>query len=84
MVRTDGSRLHTMLVLSVEDSGSGMDVRQMEQAFDDFYPTKAQGSGLGLAFVRRVARAHSGDVVLTSQAGRGTCVLLKLQMAAAT
>ena len=70
-----------MLVLSVEDSGSGMDVRQMERAFDDFYTTKAQGSGLGLAFVRRVARAHGGDVALTSQSGRGTRVLLKLPMA---
>lgn len=62
--------------LEVEDTGSGMDARARERAFDLFFTTKAQGSGLGLQFVRQVARAHGGDATLWSQEGRGTRVTL--------
>jgi signal transduction histidine kinase len=66
------------VVISVTDAGEGMDARQAERAFDDFYTTKPQGSGLGLAFVRRVAQAHGGDVSLTSRVGAGTIVRLRV------
>ncbi|XXF79206.1 ATP-binding protein [Myxococcaceae bacterium GXIMD 01537] len=66
------------VTLSVEDTGEGMDARTRERAFDDFYTTKATGSGLGLAFVRRVVDAHGGQVTLTSREGRGTIVHLRL------
>ncbi|AKU97336.1 Flagellar sensor histidine kinase FleS [Labilithrix luteola] len=68
----------TALVIAVQDSGEGMDVRQAERAFDDFYTTKSTGSGLGLAFARRVALAHGGDVLLSSSRGSGTLVELRL------
>jgi signal transduction histidine kinase len=55
-----------------------MNARTRERAFDDFYTTKATGSGLGLAFVRRVVEAHGGRVELMSQEGRGTTVTLRL------
>jgi len=66
------------VAVSVEDSGLGMDPRVAERAFDDFFTTKVQGSGLGLAFVRRVVEAHGGTVVLRSEAGRGTLVEMVL------
>jgi two-component system, NtrC family, sensor histidine kinase HydH len=66
------------VVLLVADSGAGMDVRQIEHAFDEFYTTKPQGSGLGLAFVRRVARAHGGEAKLESTLGQGTLVRVEL------
>jgi len=66
------------VVVSVEDTGEGMNARTRERAFDDFYTTKATGSGLGLAFVRRVVEAHGGQVALTSHEGRGTTVTLRL------
>jgi signal transduction histidine kinase len=69
-----------VLVLSVTDTGEGMDARQAERAFDDFYTTKSTGSGLGLAFVRRVALAHGGDASLVSKLGVGTTVELRLPM----
>ncbi|KFA90654.1 sensor histidine kinase [Archangium violaceum] len=72
--RLDG----TGVALSVEDTGEGMNARTRERAFDDFYTTKATGSGLGLAFVRRVVEAHGGEVTLTSHEGRGTTVTLRL------
>ncbi|RKH49450.1 sensor histidine kinase [Corallococcus llansteffanensis] len=71
------------VVVSVEDTGSGMDARTRERAFDDFFTTKATGSGLGLAFVRRVAEAHGGTASLTSSEGRGTILRLRLPTAPA-
>jgi two-component system, NtrC family, sensor histidine kinase HydH len=68
------------VVIAVGDTGQGMDARTAERAFDDFYTTKAQGSGLGLAFVRRVAEAHGGDVKLASEVGKGTRVALRLPL----
>ncbi len=66
------------VALEVEDTGEGMDARTRERAFDDFYTTKATGSGLGLAFVRRVVEAHGGEVSLTSREGHGTVVRMRL------
>ncbi|MFO0709020.1 MAG: ATP-binding protein [Sandaracinus sp.] len=67
------------IVLEVEDDGPGMDVRTQEQAFDDFFTTKATGSGLGLAFVGRVATAHHGSARLEAVEPHGTRVVLTLQ-----
>lgn len=72
------------LRLKVEDEGEGMDARQLEQACDDFYTTKSQGSGLGLAFVRRVAEAHGGELRITSAPSRGAAVELVLPLALVT
>ncbi|MFP2911080.1 ATP-binding protein [Pyxidicoccus sp. 3LFB2] len=66
------------VAMEVEDTGEGMDARTRERAFDDFYTTKASGSGLGLAFVRRVVEAHGGEVSLTSREGHGTVVRMRL------
>jgi signal transduction histidine kinase len=69
------------VVVRVEDDGEGMDARRVSRAFEDFYTTKPGGSGLGLAFVRRVAHAHGGDVSLTSRLEQGTAVELRLPVA---
>jgi two-component system sensor histidine kinase HydH len=72
-----GSPAHPSGVLvAVRDTGLGMDARQTERAFDEFYTTKAQGSGLGLAYVRRVVRAHAGRVKIDSSLGQGTLVTM--------
>ena len=77
-VRTGQEEPGGEVFLSVEDTGDGMDARTRERAFDDFYTTKPTGSGMGLAFVRRVVEAHGGAVSLTSKEGVGTEVRLTL------
>ncbi|MFH2008648.1 MAG: ATP-binding protein [bacterium] len=49
-----------------------------DPACDDFYTTKATGSGLGLSFVKRIAQAHGGAMTISSAAGKGTTVALRL------
>lgn len=62
----------------VADTGVGMDVRLLDRAHDEFFTTKAGGSGLGLAFVRRVVAAHDGRVTMESEEGVGTRVVVDL------
>jgi signal transduction histidine kinase len=64
--------------ISVSDTGEGMDPRTREHAFDDFFTTRADGSGLGLPFVRRVVEAHGGRVALKSELSKGTEVRMLL------
>jgi len=67
-----------VVVVSVADTGEGIEARRAERVFDDFFTTKTTGSGFGLAFVKRVALAHGGSVSLTSQPHQGTTVSVRL------
>jgi two-component system sensor histidine kinase FlrB len=60
--------------ISVEDNGTGMPEEVKAQAFLPFYTTKAQGTGLGLAVVFAVVKAHGGTVHLESTPDEGTQV----------
>lgn len=64
--------------ISVEDNGKGMSEDVKLQAFSPFFTTKAQGTGLGLAVVFAVVKAHNGKVTLDSVEGQGTQVDLYL------
>jgi len=72
-----GEHAGTVLV-TVADTGAGMDARTREHAFEDFFSTKATGTGLGLAFVQRVVESHGGSIRLESALGRGTVVAMHL------
>jgi two-component system sensor histidine kinase HydH len=81
MVRTERTDAPEGVALIITDAGHGMDARKAERAFDEFYTTKPEGTGLGLAFVRRVAQAHRGSVSLESKVGKGTVVRIQLPSA---
>ena len=68
------------LRLCVSDSGSGIEPRVLERLGEPFFTTKATGTGLGLAVVKAVVRAHQGQLQLHSRRGRGTCALLCLPL----
>lgn len=78
-VRADGDRA----VLTVRDTGIGMEREEAVRAFDRFYRGArarrlAPGSGLGLAIVRRIVDAYGGRVELASEPGAGTTVTVTL------
>ncbi|QUE77580.1 PAS domain-containing sensor histidine kinase [Stutzerimonas stutzeri] len=68
------------LYVSVSDSGAGMDAATLTRLGEPFFTTRATGTGLGLAVVKSVARAHSGALSLRSKPGRGTRALLQLPL----
>ncbi len=57
--------------IRVEDSGGGIPAEVLPRIFDPFFTTKAQGTGLGLAVVQRVAEAHGGSVEASNRPGGG-------------
>ncbi|AXQ47379.1 sensor histidine kinase [Pseudomonas sp. SAR267] len=72
-------RQHT-LHLTVSDAGSGIDAQLLGRLGEPFLTTKATGTGLGLAVVNAVVRAHQGTLALRSKVGRGTCVKVELPL----
>ncbi|MDE1975971.1 MAG: HAMP domain-containing protein [Elusimicrobia bacterium] len=69
--------------LELADSGPGMPRDVLDKIFTPFFTTKARGTGLGLAVVRKVMDRHKGRVEVESEAGRGTTFRLYLPVAAA-
>lgn len=72
------------VLLTVSDTGSGMDDETLERATEPFFTTKpaGKGSGLGLPMVYGFATQHGGALRLRSQLGKGTAVELWLPCAA--
>ncbi len=66
------------ITLCVSDQGVGMSPELLAQAQELFMTTKAQGTGLGLAVVQAVARAHGGKFELSSTENKGTDAALWL------
>ncbi len=62
------------VMLEVSDRGAGMDDVTRAKACEPFFTTKPQGTGLGLAVVRRVVDQVGGSVQIESAVGRGTAV----------
>jgi PAS domain S-box-containing protein len=58
----------------VADTGVGIPSDLLEQIFEPFYTTRSvgQGTGLGMAIVDNVVRAHGGTILVESEPGRGT------------
>jgi len=64
--------------IDVEDTGCGMPKETAEKIFAPFFTTKARGTGLGLAVVKKVADRHKGRVEVSSVVGKGTCFMIYL------
>lgn len=62
----------------VTDNGDGIASDIQSKIFDPFFTTKAQGTGLGLAVVQAVARAHQGDIWLDPDYSKGCRFVLRL------
>lgn len=70
------------LNLAISDAGSGIDAELLSRLGEPFLTTKATGTGLGLAVVKAVVRAHHGTLAIRSKVGRGTCVRVELPLLA--
>lgn len=69
------------VVLSLDDSGPGIEPQVLAQVFDPFFTTKEAGTGLGLSIVRKIVDQHGGEVRIESERGRGTRVSVVLPAA---
>ena len=87
-VRIDIAPREHAVEIAVTDTGLGMDDDQLAHLFEPFNRLGREregfeGTGIGLALTRQLMHLMDGDVAVTSEAGRGTCVLLTLPVAEA-
>ena len=64
--------------IDVVDSGPGIPPDALSRLFTPFFTTKARGTGLGLATVKRIADAHRGEIRVVATGTSGTTVRLSL------
>lgn len=71
----------THVNVSFVDTGGGITPENLSRIFEPYFTTKSGGSGLGLLIVRRIVRAHGGEVILESAPGRGLALTIRLPFA---
>lgn len=83
-VTVEATRSNGNVLIAVEDHGIGIPPEARERVFDRFYRVDSSetrqigGTGLGLALVREIMKAHGGDVGVDSVEGRGSRFWIKL------
>jgi len=70
VIRT--TRRNDQAIIEIADTGSGIPAERLSTIFDDYYTTKKQGLGLGLALSKKLVEQLGGTISVTSQVGVGT------------
>jgi signal transduction histidine kinase len=70
------------VVLEVGDTGTGIAPEHLARIYDPFYSTKEEGkgTGLGLAVVYGIVKAHGGQIDVETEVGRGTTFVVALPL----
>jgi len=80
-VRSESDR-SGQVVVSVTDTGVGIDEAHLDRIVDPFFTTKEKGTGLGLSVVYGIVEGLGGKLEVVSRKGEGTTVRIRLPLAA--
>ena len=64
--------------ITVKDTGCGIASENLGRVFDPYFTTKPEGTGLGMAMSAKILEEHGGSMVVTSEEGEGTSVVVDI------
>ena len=64
--------------LSVKDNGPGIKKENLQRIFEPYFSTKARGIGLGMHIVKQIVELHGGRILVNSEEGRGTTIIVDI------
>jgi signal transduction histidine kinase len=67
-------------LITVADTGRGIDPQHLANIFRPFFTTKGQGTGLGLSLAQRIVEGHGGRIEASSAPGKGTQFTIRLPL----
>jgi len=68
----DHGKIKRWVLISIKDTGKGIPEKDLKKIFLPFYTKKKSGTGIGLAFTKKVIKDHGGFIRVESQENRGT------------
>jgi signal transduction histidine kinase len=66
------------VLITVEDSGPGIDLEDMDRIFDAFFTTKSHGMGLGLSICQSIVQRHGGRLWASTRVPHGSIFYVQL------
>lgn len=81
-LRVSAEQRQEDILITIADSGEGINVDQLPLVFEPFFTTKGQGTGLGLSICYNIISEHGGDIQIDSVLHQGTRVQITLPLAA--
>ncbi|QKZ13513.1 hybrid sensor histidine kinase/response regulator transcription factor [Spirosoma sp. KUDC1026] len=82
--RTENKLVDNYLQIVVRDWGVGMEASELDRIFDPYYQAshtdtlRMMGTGIGLSLVKQFVEAHTGEIIVQSDAGLGTTFTVRL------
>lgn len=71
-------RIHNNYLVRIADNGPGIDDESLERIFEPFYSTRIDGTGMGLAIVMSIVKAHNGGITASNTRSGGACFEISL------
>jgi len=76
--RTNYDSLRKMVIIKIEDTGTGIPKNILPEIFSPFYTTRTEGTGLGLAIVKDIVEKHNGEIWVGKNIGKGSIFNISL------
>ena len=68
-----------MLVITVDDTGCGMDQEQIDLLMQGGYTTKGENHGIGMGLIRNILKGCNGVIDIDSECGEGTSISITIK-----
>jgi signal transduction histidine kinase len=80
VVTLAGGRATDAFVITVSDTGAGIESEHLPRIFDLYFTTKPDGTGVGLAVTHQIVTAHGGTLDVESRPGEGTQMIVRVPL----